>query len=652
MKNNNFFSRFICNIRGLMLLTAILLSGSCTKYLDIVPDDGIATLETAFAMRSEAERYLFTCYSYMPHDGVLWLDPALLGGDEMWSIVDCPIPSYTFPSDAAFRIARGFQTATSPLCNQWNYLYQGLRVCNIFLENIDKVPDLSAIEKERWVAEVTFLKAYYHFYLVRMYGPVPLIKENLPIDAPPDMVKVSRNTVDECFDYIVSLLDEALPHLPPAIINPAEEAGRITRSVAAALKAKVLVTAASPLFNGNSDQISLKNKDRTPLFNPDVSAEKWEAAVAACREAITVCHDAGYRLYQYETANASVALNDTIKQEMTIRHGFCERWNSGIIWANTQSKFNNELSYTQSYSPPNLSKSQYPDNESLRAQLQPPLKIATLYYTNHGVPIEEDRAWRSLDPYALRVGDDSHRYYIRQEYVTAQLNFDREPRFYAGLGFDGGLWYGHGEYGNDPSLYRWIACRQGGAQASKGQYWGPFTGYYWKKHIHYENIQPSTHNYTLNFYPWPILRLADLYLLYAEAINEFEGPTGANSSEMFKYIDMVRENAGLQGVKYSWDSYTDNPKYTTQAGMRQIIQRERLIELSLEGQRFWDLRRWKEAVNQYGPVESWDLNNSDPEKYYKPKIITNLSFTIKDYFWPIETTVIENNPNIVQNIGW
>jgi hypothetical protein len=617
----------------------------------VVPDDGIPTLDNAFAMRSEAERYLFTCYSYMPRDGSLPNDPAITGGDEFWSVIDPP-SSYNY-GDAMFKIARGFQNANSPIAGgYWTSLYQGLRVCNIFLDNIDKVPDLDLWEREQWIGEVIFLKAYYHFYLVRMYGPVPLLKENISINASPEAVKVPREPVDNCFAYISELLDKAIPLLPMTIVNPTNDLGRITKPIAAALKAKVLVTAASPLFNGNSDQATLANKDGTKLFNSDFDPAKWDSAVVACKKAIDICHQANISLYRYQP-RATVNLSDTIKQELTIRNTFTERWNSEIIWANTQTSQSDLIITQERAGPPNLDKTRWPDNERLRAQLQPPLKIAEMYYTNHGVPITEDKNWQLIDLLALREGTDAEKYYIKKGYTTAQLNFDREPRFYASLGFDGGMWYGHRNYGNNPDEYFWIACRPGGAQASVGPYWGPFTGYYWKKHVHFENVQNGTNTYSVNVYPWPIMRLADLYLLYAEALNEVEGPNGTHSNEMFGYIDMIREKAGLAGVKYSWDTYTNNKKYGDQNGMRQIIHRERLIELSLEGQRFWDLRRWKEAPEAFDvPVESYSLTSREPEQYYQRKVIARQTFSIKDYFWPIQISVIENNPNLVQNIGW
>src|SRR3546814_18733723 len=92
--------------------------------------------------------------------------------------------------------------------NEWecmSQLFKGIRDCNIFMENIDKVPDMDDMEKDRWKAEAKFLKAYYHFWLLRLYGPIPVIRENIPISAGPEDVKVVREPVDAVVDYIVQI---------------------------------------------------------------------------------------------------------------------------------------------------------------------------------------------------------------------------------------------------------------------------------------------------------------------------------------------------------------------------------------------------------------------------------------------------------------
>lgn len=626
--------------RTYICMVCVLLLTSCSDYLNVVPDN-IPTLEYAFELRTEAEKYLYTCYSYMTREGEEYADPALIGGDEIWDIdPETPLEP--------LQLARGLQSAQAPLFGGlWSRLYQGIRVCNIFLENVDNVPDLPEWEKNQWKGEAIFLKAWYHFYLVRMYGPIPVVKASLPVGASPDDVKVMREPVDDCFKYIEELLDEAILKLPNTIDNPVRNMGRITKPIAATLKAKVLVTAASPLFNGNTDQETLVNRNGQKLFNTTVDPSKWTAAVNACKEAIEICHQANHALYQYQK---EFALSDTIVQELTIRNSFCEKWNPSIIWANSQTK--DAFWNLQTRATANLDQ-RYLDNAGIGSTSQPPIKIAEMYYTNHGVPIEEDKDWKSVNLYELKQGDDANQYHIKKGYSTIRMHFNREPRFYASLGFDGGIWYGQRIFGNNPDEYFYVACRMGGNQQKKGQYWGPVTGYYWKKIVHYQNVQSGVSNYDPQYYPWPILRLPDLYLLYSEAINETEGPNGSNSVELFKYIDLVRKNAGLEGIKDSWDKYADNKDYSTKEGMRRIIHRERLIELSLEGQRFWDLRRWKEVRDHYlTDIKGFRISESDPAAFYQPVTIYRQTFSVKDYFWPIAISDIEINPNLVQNIGW
>lgn len=630
-------------INYIILLIGLLAFGGCAKYLDVVPDN-IATLENAFTMRSEAEKYLYTCYSYMPRDGNLVEDPAMLGGDEMWALTNPGFPEF---DHQMFNIARGLQNTVNPFSeNSWVSLYRGLRDCGIFLENVNKVPDLEDQERKEWIAEVTFLKAYYHFALVRMYGPVPLIRKNLPIDVDLNAVKVYRDPVDSCFNYIVQLLDIAKDDLPLIINNPARALGRITKPMAYSLKAKVLVTAASPLFNGNTDQASLKSNNGILLFNPNVVPGKWTAAVTACKEAIDICHSAGMKIYTYNPAFQQFQLKDTTKIQMGLRSVITEKWNSEIIWGNTQS--NADL--IQRVATPNVDH-RYIDNPRIVSELAPPLKIVEMFYSDKGVPITEDKTWNQSAA-ITRVAQNDHKLNIRQGYTTAALNFDREPRFYSSLGFDGGVWYGQGFYDDgSPNALYYVAGRKGQPNGKVQPDKGSVTGYYVKKLVHYQNTQGSVVNdYTITSYPWPVMRLAHLYLMYAEALNEVNGPT----PEVHEYINKVRERAGLKTVQYSWDNYSKTPnKYATKEGMREIIQQESMIELAFEGHRFWDLRRWKRALTEFRRgIEGWDIEQSDPAFFYRKKVLFNLQFTLKDYFWPIKEETLITNRNLVQNIGW
>lgn len=623
-------------ISTLILLLFCGLFGACSEYLDVVPDN-VATIDNAFATRHEAEKYLFTCYSYIPKNGNLADDPAMNGGDELWR----------FETEGAyFMIAKGFQNVVGPYGDRWVNYFRAIHDCNIFLENIHRVPDMEEPERQRWIAEVTFLKAYYHFTLIKMYGPIPLLKENVSTDVEAEVAQGPRLPVDEGFAYVVQLLDEAAAVLPRTILDPARELGRITRPIALALKAKVLVTAASPLFNGNADQAQLRNPDGTALFNPTFSEAKWEAAAEACREAIEACEQEGMKLYYYQPDFQQYAMTDTIVTQLSIRNSVTERWNTEIIWANTQSWTGAlQAQATPRLDPANL------DMTAVHGQHSPPLHIVEMFYSEHGVPINEDKDWDYENRYNLKVAGDDDRLYIRNGYTTASMNFAREPRFYASMGFDGGIWYGQGRYDdqNDHDLYHVEAkYRQRNGFGKVG--FASITGYFLKKIVHFENVLGSGNDYSINDYPFPVMRLADLYLLYAEALNEVQGPV----AEVHKYLDLVRERAGLAPAREAWSTYSSNPgKPDTKTGMREIIRRERLIELAFEGKRFWDVRRWKTAADlMNSPIRAWDLRQINAKDYYRPTVIYNPSFGLKDYFWPIRESDMNNNPALVQNLGW
>lgn len=620
------------------ILSLLVLIFSCKDYLDVVPDN-VATLENAFSRRTEAEKYLYTCYSYLPRNGNLADDPAMLGGDELWRFSN--IRGY-------LDIARGFQTTVNPLGDRWTQFYQAIRDCNTFLANVNKVPDVDETEKRRWIAEAKFLKGYYHFLLMRMYGPVPIMDENIPIDAQEEQIVIARAPVDAVVSYIVKLINEARKDLPLTIGNPARELGRISIPIALSVKAQVLVYAASPLFNGNIDVAGLVNRDGTPLFNTTYSVEKWRIAAEACKNAIDTCHLAGVEIFEYPANYQAIQLTSAIRTQLSIRTAITQRWNSEIIWANSLSNSAGLQSLMQPHiNPANL------NITSIRGEVSPTLKIAEMYYSENGVPISEDKTWTAKHPnrFALKTASAADQLYIKKDYTTAALHYDREPRFYANLGFDGSVWYGQGVYTDKAptNLYHVEAkFRQRNGFGKPG--FGTITGYYVKKLIHFENVIGVGNDYSITNYPFPVIRLADLYLMYAEALNEAVGPT----NEVHKYIDLVRNRAGLPPVKTSWDNFSSNPSaYQSMTGMREIIHRERLIELSFEGHRFWDLRRWKKAAAQLNtPVRGWDLGQVDASSYYRPNVIYNQNFNLKDYFWPINENTIARNRNLVQNLGW
>ncbi len=140
------------------VISTTLAFSSCKKFLDIVPD-GIATIDNAFSTRISAEKYLFTCYSYMPKQGGVLSNPSLTAGEEFFCATTDISTNGAYPNAAGSNIQYGNQNSNTPYADAWvGYsnlnapgasLYQGISDCNIFLENIDKVPDMTLEETKR-----------------------------------------------------------------------------------------------------------------------------------------------------------------------------------------------------------------------------------------------------------------------------------------------------------------------------------------------------------------------------------------------------------------------------------------------------------------------------------------------------------------------
>ncbi|GHV30814.1 starch-binding protein [Bacteroidia bacterium] len=632
---------------------------ACDSYLDIVPDN-IATIDYAFRDRAGAESYLATCYTFMPQIGDPRYDPGIMGGDDTWSLVDSWSNNVTGNFNC-FNIKIN-QNSNSPYVNHWEGqnqgrgLYRAIRDCNIFLENIDHVgPDLTEPEKIRWVAEVKFLKAYYHYHLLRAYGPIPLIKENLPVDAGIFESKVYRDKFDDCVDYIVQLIDEAVPDLPPVIYDITTELRRITQPIALSIKAEILVLAASPLFNNNPDYSGMVDNRGVNLFESELSAkDKWERAMTACKNAIENINSAGqYGLYDFSQStyySTYTGISDTSKLVMTLRSVVTDKWNREIIWGT----INN---YSQTTLPHFLvSHTTLAASEPI---IGPTMRMVELFYSNRGVPINEDKNYDFENRFQIEPAPEDQQYYmlVDGKYPIAKINMNREPRFYANLGFDGGYWLGNGrklDFNQTPADQTAWVTRMLKGNAS-GNYMGlrySITGYLIKKGSHVETqVNSAGTSLTTVQASFPIMRLADLYLLYAEALNEYlDTPT----QEVYDYVDLIRHRAGLEGVVESWAKYSNIPdKPTSKTGMREIIRQERMIELAFEGKRFWDVRRWLIAETEMNkPIRGWNIMGEVPEDYYNVLTLRQMSFSKREYLWPIRQGELLKNTNLIQNPGW
>ncbi|MDD4399916.1 MAG: RagB/SusD family nutrient uptake outer membrane protein [Dysgonamonadaceae bacterium] len=640
----------------LVCLLGITLLFSRCDYLEIVPDNTVE-VGSLFENRDKALNALSTCYRYMPNFEKLHQSMSL-AGDEWVGRLDA---SYAEDRniDRGEKLMRGWNNSNDPIFNYWaggggvNSLYEGIRVCNIFLENIENVPDLTPREREDWIAQVKVLKAYYHYYLTRLYGPIVIVDKNLEAYSPVEEVRQERQPVDSCFNYAVGLIDGVLKEGDLAIARDVSYLGQVDQQIAKALKAEILLTKASPLFNGNSEYFSnFKGKNGELLFSMEYDAEKWKDALDAIKEAIDIAEANGKKLYTYDGTPkfwdvANFKESEIIQYAYNERFSIVEPWNDEVVWGYSGLDFTGQGGFAHATNMRSVASPTTP--EYAWQWLGADFRMLEMYYTKNGVPIEEDKTFDYDNRLQLTTipDDNYHQGYMQAGETTVKLSLNREPRFYAWLAVDRGVWRTH-DVANDLKM-RYNEFPGGrGAQHTTDFYW---TGIGVKKFVHPES--GTGHWARVVKFPYPIIRMADLYLMYAEAYNEYYGP----NQEVYDALNKVRARGGLRAIEdvYSDASIVKNVgKHLTKEGLREIIHKERSIELSFEGKKYFDVLRWKEA-NRYftSPMKGWNTTGSDPGQYYILMTLQNRVWqTPRDYLMPIPLWDLNRNPNLVQNPGW
>lgn len=627
-----------------------LAASGCADYLDVVPDK-TEDISLLYSRKESAYRALATCYHYMPlYEGTYGI---IGSSDELIMDLDRVTPGK--------QVVLGNLNADYPVLGYWNddvggwdalgaggsSMFKPLRICNDFLENIKTVPDMTQTEISRWYSEVEFLKAYYHYLLFTQYGAIPLIKKNESIGATGDALMPKRVPVDEVVDYIVSLIDEALPGLPTHVTNTSE-LGRIDQVIAKAFKAKVLLFAASPLFNNNPTYAAFTDKDGTPLIPMgDAASEnaKWVRAAEAFQEAIKTAESEGVKLYEYKknvpAFDADNYANDSrIKYLYNYQYAMVDKWNDELIWGCSRTYTDwHEIQRSVNFK----SRDESSTGDAWQ-WLSVTMNAADFFYTENGLPMEEDPDYDYDGRFNLVNIPESYSSVAIPGEQTVAMHLGREPRFYACIGFDRSRVRGYGV------LYDLkLRFQERNGRQTEGDTDNSISGYMLRKVVH-----PDTKgDGTITRYPWPIIRLADLYLGYAEALNEAYGTE--RQSEVLKYLNAIRSRSGVPTVEESWAKAKLHPNYyQTQDGMREIIQRERTIELAFEGQRNDDVRRWLKGTYFNSPIKIWNMYGSSAEAFYTQTELTNMRhvFSQRNYLWPIPTDELVNNTNLVQNPGY
>lgn len=636
---------------------------SCKKYLDVVPDNTLK-LENIFDLKKDAWNALATVYSYIPQDDQTHVTTWSLG-DEWVGRLDLNDNAWEL---RAIRIMRGLQSQTAPQLGLWSgteggkALYQGIRQADIFLQNIDNVRDMSSQEKADWKAQVKFLKAYYAFLLIRQYGPIVLPEKTITPESVKDDLFLPRTKVEDCFNFVINLMDEAIPDLKERANE--NDLGQVDQKAAKAIKARVLFYRASPFFNGNQEYFGdFLDADGQPFFPTQYDKEKWKDAIDAINDAITAASANGVKLYAYDKfpylydRQDYDANTENMKTLYDLRMLICDPWNSELVWGYSNLKYydQGELAHSSNIRLPQGYGDGVVNEASYSWQwMAATYAMAERYYTKNGLPINEDLTYDYngrlnivTTPGQAEPEYQAMRGYMQPGAETVQLYLNREPRFYANLGITGGYWRGHTVRINTMMF----AGKDGGYNSSQHSTDFLTTGIGVQKFVHPES-QSGAWQRTIK-YPYPIMRMADLYLMKAEALNEYND---APTAEVYNAVNIVRQRAGIPDVEEVWAdasiAKTVN-KHQTKDGMRDIILTERSIELAFEGSHFWDMLRHKKATAAFStPVWGWTHTGTTAQSFFNLEVKQSRRFTITDCLWPIDLNEMNTNGKLIQNPGW
>lgn len=485
----------------------------------------------------------------------------------------------------------------STIAAQWAAFYINIQNANIFLTEVDKSP-LSAAKKTRVKAEARFIRAYHYQNLMKYFGGVILVGDK--VFGATDRDQSARATYEECVNYVVSELDAIANDLPLSYTDL--DYGRITKGACLALKSRVLLFAASPLYNGGSTASGDLAK-YTAYPAPDQN--RWEKASIAAKAVMDL------NVYSLNTDNTTKPGN-----------GFYRLFISRV---------NNEFILPRPLPPGKQLETAFNPRSRGGANFYyyPTQELVDMFPTISGKPIAED----------LKTAANPRGYDAANPYLN------RDPRFEYTVIFNGSLYYLNATRTlEEVNTFKGAGATTDAIISTTGNT-STSTGYFVRKMC--DELAAVTGGGNVNR-SLPVIRYAEILLNYAEAINE----TG-NTQEAVKTLKLLRERAGIIS---GTDGLYGLPVSATPAEMRKIIQNERAIELAFENHRFWDIRRWKTGSLLDGkPMHGMEVTRvgSTGKVYtYKRVDLTKRYFKDIYYYFPLPLNDVIINPAILQNPGY
>lgn len=596
----------------------------CKKYLDKMPDDQL-TMEMIFNDKIRTEDWLAGVYSGIPNP--MWG----YFKDQGYNIMgdDLTIPAEWTPF--GWRNVYAYTLGDWNPISAWNPYYwvelpKRIRSGLIFLENVKPLPGVSVEDVEVMKAQVRFLIAYYYSIMIEIYGPIPFKPGVIEaVDAPASELMLTQTPYDSIVNWIDTELKDVSGKLP-AVYSDQHDWGKATSIMALAIRAKTLLFAASPLFNGNPDFRNWKNAHGTNLFQANADPSKWARAAAAYKELIDAAEAADYGLYYERNADGSI---DPFMSYYNMSLKKFSEGNREIIFGRPDQP---DLNGWQAH--------HLPIGIGGNGGMGVTQELVDAFFMENGLPITDPNSDYSESGFSSSDEKRNTKWPGGGPEVgtvtmagTYNMYVNREPRFYVSVIFDN-AWLGVDD--------RNVEFVQGGKD-TRLSFDAPQNGYNVRKAISLD-VFPRENRWV--YQPGILYRMADAYLGYAEALNESD----PGNPEILKNINLIRERAGIPPLEQGM----------SQSAVRKAIQRERRVEFNAEGVRIHDLRRWKIAdqylngqlwgMNFTGKVRSDDPNN--PNAFFKRTFYKNRVFTNKMYLWPVPLAQMDINPNLVQAPGY
>ena len=612
----------------ILCFAANFLFASCEDYLDKAPEAGL-TSDEIFESFEKFQGFIEEGYFFMedPSSSAMTCnfnfgDDLLMPNDQWFGTVNGNYRSWEtcfmciFYNTAATKYI-GNVVPNSGVMSQvgyWDGGWCGIRKMNMALANIDKlvIPYKDAPlqeQKDLIVGQALFLRAYFYFNIIRAWGGMPYITK---VFEPNEPLNYPRLSYAECSDSIEKDLLGAIDKLPvewdsiaTGQITKGTNQGRLTKGAAYALLGKVMLYAGSPLMNGAS------NGPGGYAYNK----EYCKKSVKYFGEILKLSAITGGKVYDL------------------------------LPWDKYSTNF-----YTNNRVIPSTGK---------EAVLCSPI-LGRLRNVHLGDYLQSMGGWGvgcgPLENYVEYFGMEDGENFNPAVYSNPSINpwARRDPRFYKNIVVDGStlMYNAAGNPKANPAQF-YVGGRDRGSTGKSA------TGYGWQKYrdstIYASH--PSNGWSASIFRRVPVIRLADVYLMYAEAVNEAYGhdvspsnvdPMQTCNIKAWEAVLAVRDRIVMpDGMPLPLPEHL----YASDEALRETIRRERAVELAFEGHRWYDIRRWYVADQpEYMKLDVLDFDKE--HTYYKVRSYGKKIFEKKHYWLPIKNSQTRIYPEFQQNPGW